>query len=203
MQNTELENELRNSEKSKIPSDENVWRKIRDNYVSILLEDSASSVKLEVELSLWQLHYRKIERFRGHVPSNIRPDGSALSEGGEFVVQSDRVGKMRTSFNFFLSEATEFYLELMQKIRSKFQLPIGYIPENQVISRNGDKMSAELKKGLFSCHQCLIYLGDLARYKFLYKDMEPSISHHEIASSYYKQATNLWPFNGNPHHQVC
>lgn len=201
MQNTELENELRNLEKSKLPLDDNIWRKIRDNFVSILLEDYASSVKLEVELFLWQLHYRKIVRFRVHVPCNIRLDGSTLPEAGESIIQSDRVGKMRDSFNFFLSEATDFYLKLLEKIRSKFQLPIGYILEYQFVSGN-DKMSAQLKKVLFSCHQCLIYLGDLARYKLLY-DMEPSGSQHEVASSYYTQANSIWPFSGNPHHQVC
>ncbi|XVF69492.1 hypothetical protein PTKIN_Ptkin11bG0086600 [Pterospermum kingtungense] len=65
------------------------------------------------------------------------------------------------------------------------------------------KKSADIKKGLVSCHRCLIYLGDLARYKGLYGDGDSKSREYAAASSYYLQAASIWPLSGNPHHQLA
>ncbi|RVX20047.1 Protein SMG7 [Vitis vinifera] len=65
------------------------------------------------------------------------------------------------------------------------------------------KKSTEMKKGLISCHRCLIYLGDLARYKGLYGEGDSKTRDYAAASSYYLQAASLWPSSGNPHHQLA
>jgi hypothetical protein len=51
-----------------------------------------------------------------------------------------------------------------------------------------------------SCHRCLIYLGDLARYKELHSDGKAK--DWAIVANYYLQAAALWPASGNPHNQV-
>ncbi|CAL1406075.1 unnamed protein product [Linum trigynum] len=66
-----------------------------------------------------------------------------------------------------------------------------------------EKKSADIKKKLISCHRCLIYLGDLARYKGLYGDGDAKTREYAAASSYYLQAASLWPSSGNPHHQLA
>lgn len=170
---------------------------MRENYEVILLSDHDFSEKHEVEHALWQLHYRRIEEFRSHFYA---------AQGGKNVVRPERMSKIRSIFKGFLSEATGFYHDLILKIRSKYGLPVGYMsesPETQIFLEKDIKRSADMKKGLLSCHRCFIYLGDLSRYKGLYGDgADNTARDYSAASSYYMQAASLWPASGNPHHQV-
>lgn len=90
------------------------------------------------------------------------------------------------------------------KIRAKYRLPLGYFEdsENRIVMGKDGKKYADMKKGLVSCHRCLIYLGDLARYKGMYGEGDSINREFTAASSYYLQAASLWPSSGNPHHQV-
>ena len=206
MQNVELENARRKSAHARIPSDPNVWQQIRENYEAIILEDHSFSEQHEIELALWQLHYRRIEELRAHFSAAVSSNTSSVTQNGKGgPARPDRLTRIRSQFRTFLSEATGFYHELMLKIRAKYGLPLGYFsddPETQIfLSKDGQK-SMDIKKGLISCHRCLIYLGDLARYKGLYGDGESKTRDFAAASSYYMQASSLWPPSGNPHHQV-
>ncbi|KAE8731614.1 Smg-7, putative isoform 3 [Hibiscus syriacus] len=75
--------------------------------------------------------------------------------------------------------------------------------ESQIVMDKDGKKSADIKKGLVSCHRCLIYLGDLARYKGLYGDGDSKSREYAAASCYYMQAASIWPSSGNPHHQLA
>nr|CAD1831813.1 unnamed protein product [Ananas comosus var. bracteatus] len=203
--NIELENGLRRSAQSKVPSDPNIWLQMRENYETIILEDHDFSEKHEIEYVLWQLHYRRIEEFRSHINA-AASSGSATSQGVKSNARVDRIKRIRSSFKSFLSEATGFYHDLILKIRAKYGLPLGYFPEgpeNQILPIKDEKKVAETKKGLTSCHRCLIYLGDLARYKGLYGEGDSISRDYAAASSYYMQAVSLCPSNGNPHHQLA
>ncbi|KAF5747938.1 hypothetical protein HS088_TW05G00669 [Tripterygium wilfordii] len=94
----------------------------------------------------------------------------------------------------------------MLKIRARYGLPLGYFsddPKTQIfLSKDGNK-STETKKGLVSCHSCLIYLSDLSRYKDLYWEGDSKARDFAAASSYYTKACSLWPSSGNPHHQLA
>lgn len=167
---------------------------MRENFETIILEDHAFSEKNTIEFALWQLHYRRIEEFRAHYTAASQPRGAPA--------RPDRASKIRLQFKTFLSEATGFYHDLILKIRAKYGLPIGqFYPEQDNRQKDGKK-SIQIKKGLISCHRCLIYLGDLARYKGLYGEGESKSRDYAAASSYYLQAASLWPSSGNPHHQV-
>lgn len=180
---------------------------MRENFEAIVLEDHAFSEQHEIEYALWQLHYRRIEELRAHFNAAVASAVSSPSQNGKGPTRGgpDRVTKIRTQFKTFLSEATGFYHDLMLKIRAKYGLPLGYFSDDtdsQIpLSKDGNK-SAEVKKGLISCHRCLIYLGDLARYKGLYGEGDSKARDFAAASSYYMQAASLWPSSGNPHHQV-
>ncbi|KAG0502516.1 hypothetical protein HPP92_002588 [Vanilla planifolia] len=203
--NIELENGLRKSAQAKIPSDPNVWLQMRENYEGIILEDHDFSEKHEVEFMLWQLHYKRIEEFRAHI-NVAKSTGSAVPQGGRSPARSDRIKKIRSAFKSFLSESTGFYHDLILKIQAQYGLPLGYFsegPDTQIFLSKDDKRSADMKKGLLSCHQCLIYLGDLARYKGIYGDGDSVSREFAAASSYYMQAASLCPSSGNPHHQLA
>ncbi|KAK4359640.1 hypothetical protein RND71_021869 [Anisodus tanguticus] len=203
--NIELENKRRKAAHARVPSDPSAWQQMRENYVTIILEDHVFSEQHEIEYALWQLHYRRIEELRAHFNAATNSSGST---NGKVLPSNgpDRITKIRTQFKTFLSEATGFYHDLMLKIRTKYGQPLGYFsddPENQIPSSKDGNKSVEVKKGLISCHRCLIYLGDLARYKSLYGEGDSKARDFAAASSYYVQASSLWPSSGNPHHQLA
>ncbi|XP_065617335.1 nonsense-mediated mRNA decay factor SMG7 isoform X2 [Quercus suber] len=178
---------------------------MRENYEAIILEDHAFCEQHDIEYALWQLHYRRIEELRAHLNAAVTANVSATSQGAKSSLRPDRITKIRSQFKTFLSEATGFYHDLMLKIRAKYGLPLSSFPddqENKMVKSKGGNKSAEMKKGLISCHRCLIYLGDLSRYKGLYGEADSKSRDFAAASSYYLQASSLWPSSGNPHHQL-
>ncbi|XP_060208735.1 nonsense-mediated mRNA decay factor SMG7-like [Lycium barbarum] len=203
--NAELEVKRRKAAQARVPSDPSAWQQMRENYETIILEDHAFSEQHEIEYALWQLHYRRIEELRAHFNAAVNSSGSTNGKV-PLISGPDRITKIRTQFKTFLSEATGFYHDLMLKVRSKYGLPLGYSsddPENQIPSSKDGNKSVEVKKGLISCHRCLIYLGDLARYKGLYGEGDSKARDFAAASNYYLQAASLWPSSGNPHHQLA
>lgn len=203
--NIELDNRRRKAAQARVPSDPNAWQQMRENFETIILEDHDFSEKHTIEFALWQLHYRRIEEFRAHYNAASAAD-STTSQHRVGPARPERASKIRLQFKTFLSEATGFYHDLILKIRAKYGLPIGqFYPEteNHNVKEKDGKKSLEIKKGLISCHRCLIYLGDLARYKGLYGEGESKSRDYAAASSYYLQAASLWPSSGNPHHQLA
>ncbi|CAI9787512.1 unnamed protein product [Fraxinus pennsylvanica] len=206
--NVELETKRRKAAQARVPSDPNAWQKMRENYEAIVLEDHAFSEQNDVEYALWQLHYRRIEELRVLFNAALASAGSAAPQNGKVPSRAgpDRLTKIRSQLKAFLSEATGFYHDLMLKIRVKYGLPLDNFfddPHNQISSLEHGNKSSERNKGLISCHRCLIYLGDLARYKGLYGEGDSKAREFAAASSYYMQASSLWPSSGNPHHQVA
>ncbi|GMH13035.1 hypothetical protein Nepgr_014876 [Nepenthes gracilis] len=204
--NVELENKRRKSAQAKIPSDPNAWYQMRENYEAIVLENHAFSEQHNIEFALWQLHYKRIEEFRAHLSAAQASGRTSNLNGGIGPAQPDRIMKIRVQFKAFLSEATGFYHDLILKIRAKYSLPLWHFSEdsdNHIIPGRGGAKTSEAKKGLVSFHRCLIYLGDLARYKGLYGEGESRNRDYTASSSYYLQAAASWPSSGNPHHQLA
>nr|XP_043609644.1 protein SMG7-like [Erigeron canadensis] len=192
----ELDSKCRKAAQAKIPSDSNAWQQMRDNYESFLLDDHELSEQHEIECALWNLHYKRIEEFRGHYNT------AQASAKGPLRSGPNGITKIRSQFNTFLSDATRFYHDLMVKIRGKYGLSLDYMLDDSQNNIDGNK-SIDVKKGLMSCHQCFIYLGDLARYKGLYGEGDSKSREFAAASNYYKQAATLWPSSGNPHNQLA
>ncbi|CAM0950680.1 unnamed protein product [Alopecurus aequalis] len=200
--NAELKRLLEKSAQSKVPSDPNIWLQMRENFEKMILADHEFCEKHEIEYILWQLHYKRIEEFRHH----INAAGSAASQNGKNNGNTDRIKRIKSAFRSFLSEASGFYHDLMFKIKSNYGLPLGYFsesPENASNPAKNEKKTADSKKALISCHRCLIYLGDLARYKGMFGDGDSASREYAAASSYYKEAASICPSSGNPHHQLA
>lgn len=178
---------------------------MRENYEAIILEDHTFSEQHNVEYALWQLHYRRIEEFRAHFNAAAAASAGSVPPRSAKGPRPDRVTKIRLQFKTFLSEATGFYHDLILKIKAKHGLSLGHFSDDfeaRIIFEKDEKKSIEMKKGLIACHRCLIYLGDLARYKGLYGEGDSKNRDYAAASSYYLQAASLLPSSGNPHHQV-
>lgn len=193
LQTFELENKRWKAAQTRNPPDLNLWQQIRENYEAIILEDHTFSEQHNIELTLWQLHYKRIEEFRSQINASKGPS------------KPDVIANLKLQFRTFLSEATGFYHDMILKIRSKYGLPLGYFSEDQetqhLADKDGKKLP-EVKLALVSCYRCLIYLGDLARYKGLCGEGDSKNREYAAASSYYLQAASLLPAYGNPHHQV-
>ncbi|KAK8481899.1 hypothetical protein V6N11_071357 [Hibiscus sabdariffa] len=122
-----------------------------------------------------RLHYKRIEELGAQNSSASASAGSNASQGVGVPQQPERFAKIRSQFKTFLSEATGFYHDLILKIGAKYGLQFGCFSDDsdsrgRVVMDKDGKKSADIKKGLVSCHRCLIYLGDLARDKGLYGD---------------------------------
>ncbi|KAH7294841.1 hypothetical protein KP509_27G021400 [Ceratopteris richardii] len=129
--------------------------------------------------------------------------GSA--SGNKPNIRREPVQKILAVFRSYLAEATGFYHDLILKIGAKHGLSQDDLTNSSLLDKNikkNDKRSAELKRCQLSCHRCLIYLGDLARYKEYYGD---DVKNHDwsIAAGFYVKAASLWPASGNPYNQLA
>ena len=106
----------------------------------------------------------------------------------------------------FLKDSQRFYREYIHKLSINY----GGIPELEAVAhqvkRDGSGESSQAvvspelrQKVLTSCHNTLIYLGDLSRYRASEKlDNTPDFG---PAIGYYGLACTLRPFSGMGHHQ--
>ncbi|CAM6086076.1 unnamed protein product [Calypogeia fissa] len=211
----ELEKQLRALLQSKAPFDPSVRalrNRICESYEAVILEDHEFAESHEVEQAIWRLHYKCIEEFRARLRKSTAAAAAAASApvipmpGARLPpARRDTSQKILSVFKSFLSEATGFYHNLILKLRAKHGLPQNYSPfeaEPSGLARD-DKRAAELKSCDLSCHRCLIFLGDLARYKESHGEADVRSRDWSVAAGYYQQAISLWPSSGNPHNQLA
>lgn len=132
----------------------------------------------EAEFCLWKLHYKHIDEFR-----------KGIKTTDDQIKTSNHV----KAFKLFLLKATEFYKNLISKVK-------GYY--HRLSEESGEKEGEiNSQKSRFLCHRFYICLGDLERYKeqYLKTHEHPNWS---TAATYYLEAAKSWPDSGNPHNQV-
>eukprot|EP01018_Ginkgo_biloba_P009676 Gb_30018 [translate_table: standard] len=208
-QAVELEKQLRSVIQLKGPLDPNVWdlhSNIRENYETIIFEDHQFAEVHDVEQVLWRFHYKQIEEFRNRIRKSMGATAAAATSpmpGSKCLKEKETVNKLLVTFKGFLSEATGFYHELILKLRTRHGLPQDPLSTEGIDFASDKKGAAELKRCQLSCHRCLIYLGDLARYKELHGDADTRNHDWSVAAGYYLKAIFLWPASGNPHNQLA
>ncbi|KAL8460454.1 hypothetical protein ACS0TY_032122 [Phlomoides rotata] len=171
-----------------------LYRKIRSGYEKILLSSNQMIELHEVEHHMWKLHYELIDEFRKRIRQR-----SYNAENVKNNSLSDSINCLE-KFKSFLSEATEFYKNLIVKLRRSCGLP----PE--IFLNNKDCLSfpiapTKLHACQHTCHRLLICIGDLARYAEIIK--KPDARVWSTAATYYLEATRTWPDSGNPHNQLA
>ncbi|PSS10226.1 Protein SMG7L like [Actinidia chinensis var. chinensis] len=167
------------------------YLKARSGYENIILNDHDVELELhDVEYSLWKLHYKHINEFRKRIRQT-----SANTNQSSIDCHMER-------FKSFLSEASEFYHDLITKLRRRHELP-----EDPFACDKGDGLCAvepmKLHKCQYSCHRFLVCLGDLARYRELCKKLDLEKHNWSVAATYYFKATSVWPDSGNPQNQLA
>ncbi|CAI7901655.1 unnamed protein product [Closterium sp. NIES-54] len=205
---------------------------IRDSYEALLFLDFRFAVDHDVLYLLWRLHYIRIEEFRAQIrrirsapatskagsaqdrhPASVsilsrgspatrraqaRPQGA--SDGTGERAEASTAASTVAVYRGFLSEAAGFFHELVGKLKARRALlcdrGVADSQSQQGRAGDGDKWHA-------ACQQCLVYLGDLARYRELVVDGDMATRDWSVAAGYYMQAALMLPSTGNPHNQLA
>ncbi|KAL3522292.1 hypothetical protein ACH5RR_015126 [Cinchona calisaya] len=199
-----IEKQLLSSIHSKGPLHKDVqelYCKVRAGYESIILNDHDAVDLQEVEYFLWKLHYKHIDEFRKSIRQCCTNGESLKGETPRVDAEAQStINRYMEGFKSFLSEATEFYNNLIKTFREVCGLPgevFLYKSERSPLST----APMNLSKCQFACHRFLICLGDLARYSELCKKHDTS--KWSVAFTYYLEASRVWPASGNPHNQLA
>lgn len=181
--------------KSLLHSDvQDLYHKVRSSYEKIILTDYELPDLQDVEYSLWKLHYKHIDEFRKRTRKNSSTTDSTKSAVPDNTNHTE-------GFKLFLSEAVEFYQNLIVKVRKCYRLP----EESLSYRKGGISTFVEPKKlqpCQFLCHRFLVCLGDLARYREQYENPNNQKQKWSVAATHYMEATLIWPDSGNPQNQV-
>ncbi|KAL6048987.1 Telomerase activating protein Est1 [Balamuthia mandrillaris] len=180
---------------------------IQKHYEEVLFLDHEFALSKDIEQGLWKtVFYKVIEDYRLH----IRKYSAAITKKGLAPESSlgQQLHKYCTDFKKFLKIASDFYVGLIRKFQQHFGIALdGSViysssSERPSILRAGEKVSISKDKRYISCHRCLIFLGDIARY---HKDLigDEAQKDWQKAEVFYQQAFRLVPENGNPHNQMA
>ncbi|CAL5344997.1 unnamed protein product [Camellia sinensis] len=182
---------------------QDLYLKVRSGYEKIILNNDEGVELQDIEFSLWKLHYKHVDEFRKRVRQTSANSESTNSSTLLNVANlQSSIDCHMERFKVFLSEATEFYQDLITKLRRRYELPEDPLfYENHDISCVVDP--AKLRKCQFSCHRFLVCLGDLARYRELCKKLDFPRHDWSVAATYYFKATLVWPDSGNPQNQLA
>ncbi|XAR66479.1 hypothetical protein NMG60_11012737 [Bertholletia excelsa] len=176
------------------PEVKDLYYRVRSGYEKLILNDNEDVELQDVEYSLWKLHYKHIDEFRKRI-KQPSPD----CYGTKLAILQNVISER---FKSFLSEATDFYQNLIKKIRKCYGLP-----EDPLFYEKGGFSGAveqtKLHECQYSCHRLFVCLGDLARYRELCKKIDSQRHNWSIAARYYFKATLVWPDSGNPQNQLA
>lgn len=160
-------------------------QRLQDLYKSILLTDLESALDKKVEQDLWN---------------------SAFKSQVDFLRQQtkDRKGSKKVEvqavLTLFLEAASGFYIQLLQELCLTYRLDIpGHVRSSQLgilEEINGNTSLAKkphTQSCYYICQDCLVHLGDIARY----------CDDPEQAEVFYRHALVLVPSNGQPYNQLA
>ena len=190
---------------------------IRESYEAVISADFNVATASDVLYSLWRLHYKRIEEFRAEIrklrslaakqQQQQQPRGVPHLQGrlssSDGLRTSEALERQLALFRGFLSEASGFFHNLVGKIKSLHGLPYDYAFPDPPPRASTGATEQQLAACRLGCQQCLVYLGDLARYRELVDDGATSGPRDwSVAAGYYLQASIMLPTHGNPHNQV-
>lgn len=161
--------------------------RIRKEYRLLIVEfPGFNPEKKDVMGLFWKnCFYKHIEEFR----KSIKKLKGQLDVNRFNQKLANHMSRLCQEFIAFLSDSAKFIQKLMADLERKTV---------EVISKVDKDYYDHLVNGVY---RCLLYLGDLARYKELYSEQE----HKDFTESvrYYERAALLMPSSGNPHNQLA
>lgn len=181
---------------------QDLYRKARCGYENMILNDHEAMELQDVEYCLWKLHYKHIDEFRRkirHISGSTETKKPGTLQDVANVQNS--IDDHLEGFKSFLSEASEFYKNLIKKLK----LSCG-LPEEMLLDHMDDSSllvePTKFHKCKYTCHRFLVCLGDLARYRELCQKSDNRYCKWSVAATYYFEAASICPDSGNPQNQV-
>lgn len=178
------------------------------SYERMLVLDYELASKNQVEQNLWKIvFYKRIEEFRKrHGKTSALLDDPDKKERAK-----QALSQITAAFARFLDKSSRFYMSLLRKLLVACNVSLaGYTdhgeddegPSFVRCDESSPKHRERKKAMLMSSERCLIFLGDLERYRSLYmeKELERDWS---AAERHYRTAALLTPHVGNPHNQLA
>jgi len=173
-----------------------VLQQYRTAAANALASDLLSARAADIEIRLWNAHNRLNVRLRKQLSKLRKERSSKPVETRTFI----------KLYLEFLKDSQRYYRDYIQKLNARF----GGIQDLERIARQvrSDPVPKSSRRPLspqlqvavtLSCHQTLIYLGDLFRYRAAERlDKEPDWG---PAIGYYALAASLRPDSGLAFHQ--
>jgi len=122
---------------------------LREAYEEVIFSNHQLAQTVDTHQALWKnVFYRCIQEYRSRIRKYSEATRHATNERGK---AEELLRQTTAAFGGFLSEATGFYHQLIRRLWQVF----------------GETQLSNYK---LSCHRCLIYLGDLARYSAQYAE---------------------------------
>ncbi|XP_078358285.1 nonsense-mediated mRNA decay factor SMG7-like [Oculina patagonica] len=160
-------------------------QRLQDLYKSILLTDLESGLDKKVEQDLWNSAFKSQVDF-------LRQQTKERKGSKKVEVQA--------VLTLFLEAASGFYIQLLQELCLTYRLDIpGHVRSSQLgilEEINGNTSPAKkphTQSCYYICQDCLVHLGDIARY----------CDDPEQAEVFYHHALVLVPSNGQPYNQLA
>ncbi|KAL0584021.1 hypothetical protein ABG067_006118 [Albugo candida] len=171
---------------------------------SLVLLDPEFASSKEIEQMMWKpCFYKRIEEFRVQIRQYAAASTTERSA-------RDRFTRVSVEFQDFLSRASHYY----QSFSDAFQ----QYAQSRADGRKGSETSEHILLGeanasqreAITCsnvncrqslYRCLIFLGDLARYRELHS--RNAKKNFATAERFYHDALRVIPENGNPHNQLA
>lgn len=166
-------------------SEEFLQRQNLENlYKSVLLSDVQYALDNKVELELWNNVFKEhIDNFRLKIKEKK---------------MNNEKNDIQAKLSLFLDVSTGFYFQLLQEFCDTYDLDLPYHGKASQLgilskSKKGDGTKPKINACLYVCQDCLVHLGDLARYR---NDLQQ-------AQTFYTLASKVLPGNGQPYNQLA
>ncbi|KAL8764194.1 MAG: hypothetical protein Q9184_000163 [Pyrenodesmia sp. 2 TL-2023] len=193
---------------------------------TLALEHFDLAANKSIESKLWDVHVRVNGRFRKHLgdvscllilrPRCLCSYSSRVQFQGLKGKEKKPVEKRKAAKAYldFVKASQRFYRGYIQKLASQF----GRIPELEAVAHrfsldaaaavadSEEKLETTARirhKLLQSCHQSLIHLGDLSRYRESELNVKGKDRNWGPAIGYYDLAIAINPASGLPHNQLA
>lgn len=153
---------------------------MKNNFRLLLLNYPEFAADKDIDLALWKYcFYRQIEEYRRDLSKFAK---STIENNRQ---DRDSLRQVESQFQMFLGKADYFYVLLMHELEEMLQKDCD------------NEASLNIRKK--SIYSCLVYLGDIARYKETSNDPK----NWDVAESYYEKASYLCPSHGNAQNQLA
>ncbi|GLE01084.1 hypothetical protein PINS_up009897 [Pythium insidiosum] len=153
----------------------------------------------EIEQALWKpCFYKRIEDFRRRIRKYATASASDRSVREHFA-------RVSAEFQAFLTDAAAFY----ESLRASWTQWLVQHRVSRIASASSSSSSQlsdaeaaqQVERCRHSLHRCLVFLGDLARYRELHN--QKARKNFAAAEQFYFRALSVLPENGNPHNQLA